>query len=252
MFSYDPSPRPADNLPPTLLPNPVRAVAPSPRRLLSLLLACGCYSVLAALAVASARQVAACGRGPRTVADVTLKDYNPEPPRPQPLPPTAGRALPPGFKVVDRAADPDVVPERVANLRDFQDHSHELQAGTEGTPGLGVLGGTPEVQALAGKGASASQTPIELPESQVQILRQVNPVYPALARLVRAEGVVDLRLTIDAQGIPIEVEVMGGPHPLLINEAVRVARLWRFQPAMVDGVATAAAFRLKVSFRLAR
>jgi TonB family protein len=117
---------------------------------------------------------------------------------------------------------------------------------------LTVVGGNPEAPALASNGPTAGQAPIELPESQVQILRQVNPVYPALARLVRAEGVVDLRLTIDAQGIPIEVEVMGGPHPLLINEAVRVAHLWRFQPAMVDGVATAAAFRLKVSFRLAR
>jgi hypothetical protein len=68
MFSHGPSLRPADNLPPTLLPNPVRAVAPSPRRLLSLSLACGCYGVMAALAVASARQVAACGRHPVTVA----------------------------------------------------------------------------------------------------------------------------------------------------------------------------------------
>ena len=93
---------------------------------------------------------------------------------------------------------------------------------------------------------------MQLDFQQVRVLHQVQPVYPALARLTRAQGTVELRMTIDGAGVPTDVEVLSGPHPLLSAEAVRVARLWRFQPATVDGAAVPASFRLTVAFRLER
>ena len=45
------------------------------------------------------------------------------------------------------------------------------------------------------------------------------------------------------------VDILSGPVQLK-DEAVRAARMWRFSPARVNGVAVAAAFNLTLQFRL--
>ena len=85
--------------------------------------------------------------------------------------------------------------------------------------------------------------------AQVQILSQVQPTYPILAKMTRVQGPVVLRMTIDRHGVPTEVLVASGPQPLQA-EAVRAAKLWRFVPATVDGQAVAATFQLTILFSL--
>lgn len=77
------------------------------------------------------------------------------------------------------------------------------------------------------------------------------PEYPAEARRRGQEGVVLLRLVVDATGDVTGVSVAeSSGWPLLDMAAVRAARTWRFTPAMNAGAARASEATLPVRFRL--
>lgn len=252
MSVRDSSPRPAELLPPTLLPNPVLLAAPGPDRATSLLLACGVYCALGAAVLGGGRTLAS-HRNPVTGGPWQIVDPTEVPALPQarPLPPPSGAGTrPAGFTPVAPAADANVVPVNTPDTLNLQDRSREIGASADAPVGPRVDGATPEPAPPAPLARAGGA--VEVDFQQIRILHQVQPVYPALARLVKAQGAVELRMTIDETGVPTEVDVISGPHALLINEAVRVARLWRFQPATLGGAAVAATFRLTVGFRLER
>lgn len=60
------------------------------------------------------------------------------------------------------------------------------------------------------------------------------PTYPPIARAVRAEGTVGVRVTVDEEGNVVRAEAVSG-HPLLQGAAVDAARQSKFKPAVVDG-----------------
>lgn len=256
MSRRDPGLRLAEPLPPTLVPNAVLLAAPRPDRMLSLL-AAGVLYVLVGMAVAAgARRAEDPGARPTTRGfDWVLPkdgDIPPAPPVARPAAPPDRGLRPAGFKAVEPPADSRAMPEVAPDRLPVVDRSLEApplpeSSGTLAPAGY-VPGSAPAPPAPAGRGGA----PLEVDVRAVRILRQVQPEYPALARMARKEGPVELRLTIDAQGIPTEIQVISGPHPLLIQEAVRVARLWRFQPATVDGVPVSACFTLTVGFRLSK
>ena len=97
---------------------------------------------------------------------------------------------------------------------------------------------------------TAPSAPVEFDFQQMRILQRVDPVYPPLARLARVQGEVVLLMAVDPRGVPMEVRALSGPHPSLEQEAMRVARLWRFEPASLNGQAVAAQFRLTIRFHL--
>lgn len=82
-----------------------------------------------------------------------------------------------------------------------------------------------------------------------RVLHAENPSYPAMARRSHVQGPVELLMTLDERGIPSQVQVLSG-HPAFHAEAERAARLWRFEPATVDGRPVPARFRLTIGFRL--
>jgi protein TonB len=149
--------------------------------------------------------------------------------------------------------DANTVPLETPRSMPTEDRGLTVAAGPENplVPGVQGLPLSPTAPPPA-VAVPAHAGPLEVDFRQMRILSQVPPVYPALARMIKAQGAVELRMTIDAQGVPTDIQVISGPHPLLVNEAVRVARLWRFQPATQDGIPVAAAFRLTVGFRLER
>jgi protein TonB len=83
----------------------------------------------------------------------------------------------------------------------------------------------------------------------LRILRQVDPLYPPFARMAHIQGAVVLLMTIDEQGIPADIQVIEG-HMALLEEALRAARQWRFEPARADGRPVPATFKLTLNFRL--
>jgi TonB family protein len=54
------------------------------------------------------------------------------------------------------------------------------------------------------------------------------PLYSALARQAGLQGTVQVSVQLDATGKPVDARVVGEPHPLLDESAVRAVRDWRF------------------------
>jgi TonB family protein len=65
-------------------------------------------------------------------------------------------------------------------------------------------------------------------------LNLVKPPFPMAARVVRAEGVVYVQVTIDENGDIILAEAVSG-HPLLHAAAVQAARASKFSPTTLEG-----------------
>lgn len=77
-----------------------------------------------------------------------------------------------------------------------------------------------------------------------------SPVYPKAAAYGGVEGAVILRLVIDENGVPADVNVMRG-LPLGCSEAaLRAVRGWRFEPATLDGRPVKVIYILTVRFSL--
>ena len=81
------------------------------------------------------------------------------------------------------------------------------------------------------------------------VLHQVSPGYPDFARRAHIQGRVVLKMTVDEQGHPIQVQVVEG-HPVFHESAVQAARQWRFEPARMDGLPVKASFQLTLNFAL--
>jgi TonB family protein len=64
----------------------------------------------------------------------------------------------------------------------------------------------------------------------------VKPPYPAAAKAVRAEGAVNVQVTIDEEGNVISATAVSG-HPLLRAAAVQAARASKFSPTRLSGQA---------------
>jgi protein TonB len=94
-----------------------------------------------------------------------------------------------------------------------------------------------------------ADTPISVDE--LEYLIREPPRYPVAARRARAEGTVYLRLLIDPQGIPQNVQVHRScGHPMLDTAALDAARKFRFKPHRIDGVARAVQVIVPVEFSL--
>jgi protein TonB len=78
----------------------------------------------------------------------------------------------------------------------------------------------------------------------------VKPRYTEMARNQGIEGVVQLLLTIDAEGRVIEVKVLKGLGFGLDEAAVTAARQWKFEPARVDGKGIQTKITRRVRFTL--
>ena len=61
------------------------------------------------------------------------------------------------------------------------------------------------------------------------------PVYPPAARAVKAEGAVNVQVTIDEQGNIASASAVSG-HPLLRQAAEEAARASKFAPTLLEGV----------------
>lgn len=70
--------------------------------------------------------------------------------------------------------------------------------------------------------------------SGAELLYMMKPAYPAIARQVRREGTVVLRLTIATDGTVSHVSVVSGDK-LLAAAAIDAVKRWRYKPAMKDG-----------------
>jgi protein TonB len=97
----------------------------------------------------------------------------------------------------------------------------------------------------------APKTPVRLHSGirTPQKILYVPPVYPALARAVRVQGIVIIEATIDEKGNVESARVLKG-EPLLNQAALDAVRQWRFTPALLSGVPVPVVMTVTVDFRL--
>ena len=258
MSAHALGPWPVDFLPPGLQPGAIAQAAPGTERRLSLLVACLLYSSLAATLVLAAEHQglrALTQRPTQTILLVEARDRPPEPPLTA-MQDSGPRFRPPMAKALDErplpVAQSTVVPDKSGDSPS-KDLSSLGDSPSDPRDRLAVrtfpLLTRPPTTDSTVTGAGRSVV-LELEPSAVRVLHQVQPNYPQLARQAKVQGSVVLQMTIDAQGFPTEVRVVSSTHPAFEGESLRVARLWRFEPARLEGRPMAAKFNLTLHFSL--
>jgi protein TonB len=167
---------------------------------------------------------------------------------------------------------PSQVPEKVALIVD--DAPPPLIRSGAGVIGsIGVPGGRPDgvigsvLSALPAPAPPARAEPVKVetaeepkPVRRVRVggevsppvlIHRVNPLYPALARQVRASGEVRLRCVIGVDGRLTSLSLVSG-HPLLAPAAMEAVKQWRYRPTRLNGEPVEVAMVVSVHFRLGR
>ena len=84
-----------------------------------------------------------------------------------------------------------------------------------------------------------------------QKLREVNPVYPPLARAAGIQGIVIIEATISADGRVVDARVLRS-MPLLDQAALEAVRQWEYTPTMLNGAPVPVIMTVTVQFTLSR
>lgn len=157
---------------------------------------------------------------------------------------------------------PPVIPKHVAVVKDLPSTAQTIADEPEGVVG-GVPGG--QLGGVIGGILSELGHPIPPPPpkpavhhgpyrvgGRVQaprVIRQVQPVYPVLAREARIYGVVVIDSVIDADGNVTEMKLVSG-HPLLTQAAFDAVGQWKYQPTLLNGTPVAIEMYVTVHFNL--
>jgi len=105
------------------------------------------------------------------------------------------------------------------------------------------------VFAQSSQEAGPAPVDVSATEEQSHLLKRVAPVYPALARQARIQGVVMLRVGIDKSGNTENLTLVSG-HPMLAPAAIEAVKQWKYEPYVVDGKAVAVQTTVEVNFAL--
>jgi TonB family protein len=109
-----------------------------------------------------------------------------------------------------------------------------------------AVGGKTE-HALAGSGVApvAVGGAIAVPQRVVHI----QPVYPAIAKIGKVQGAVELSIVIDASGNVSRAQVVRS-IPQLDSAAIDAVKKWKYSPTIVNGVAVPVTMVVQVAFAL--
>jgi protein TonB len=189
------------------------------------------------------------------------------PPLPPPPPPASTavvRAIrPPDTFLKDKKLyTPPVIPKHVAVVKDLPSTPQTIA----GVPG-GVVGGVPggELGGVIGGILSAMGHPIPPPPPEPvvhhgpylvggrvqapRIIRQVQPVYPVLAREAKMQGDVVIDTIIDERGEVTQMKLVSG-SPLLAEAAFNAVGQWKYAPTLLNGTPVALEMEVTVHFNL--
>jgi len=112
----------------------------------------------------------------------------------------------------------------------------------------------PQVQVPADLPASnAISAPLSnaMESTELQVASRVSPVYPAASLRANEEGAVILRVLVDEQGRPLQVDVLkSSGYQRLDDAAKRAVGHWVFVPPKQDGQTVRSWSRVQVRFEL--
>jgi protein TonB len=163
-------------------------------------------------------------------------------------------AATPNSGAMSENAAPVVPPEGVGDETEREPDSTPAPRGLSD----GIVGGPPS--SIDGVGIVAALPPPPAPEPIAPIrlhsgmkapvkIADVAPVYPALARNARIQGVVILEAVLNPQGGVESVRVLRS-IPQLDQAAVDAVRQWRFTPALLNGQPVPVVMTVTVNFNL--
>jgi len=160
----------------------------------------------------------------------------PAPPPPPPPPAAPVKVVRPRIVQPQTMTAPTVIPKKVEMIKDA---APDIGAGSNG---FGVAGGTGDVLG----GGIMNQAPPPPPKAapsrikvggqvqQANLLHQVLPTYPAIAKTAHVSGTVRLHAVISKDGTIQELQYVSGPA-LLMRAAMDAVHEWKYRPTMLNG-----------------
>lgn len=154
-----------------------------------------------------------------------------------------------------------VAPARISTgIHDVQDapSAPEIGSVTAVQPGSG-----PGIDGLVAVTPQAAPPPLPLRKktsgsvrvggnvAAANLIRSVQPVYPALAKAARVEGTVEFTATISREGNIENLTLVRG-HPLLVTAARDAVAQWRYRPTLLNGEPVEVVTDIIVNFTLSR
>ncbi len=186
--------------------------------------------------------------------DVTTLVAPPPPPAAAPPPPAQQQQQVKVPEAPKTFTPPTKPPEKIPDAASVQSKP-VVAVSNQGVPGGvpggvqgGVPGGVPGGSGNAPPPPPAPPPPAPEPKPepakihkvsggviQGNAIRKPAPPYPPIAKAARAQGAVQVQVTISEEGRVIDAQVVSG-HPLLREAALQAARQWVFKPTELSGV----------------
>lgn len=176
-----------------------------------------------------------------------------KPPVPPAAPPRAPSTARP-TAAIDANAAPIAAPLTIAPEPDVQP-ARALAGAVEGG---GTIVGVVPGGAIVDVAPPPRPVPQPVPQAPLRLGGQIRepakvkdapPVYPAIARAARVEGMVIIEATISATGRVQDARVMRS-IPMLDAAALEAVRQWEYAPTLLNGVATPVIITITINFRL--
>lgn len=124
-------------------------------------------------------------------------------------------------------------------------------SGTGAGTGGGSGGGSGSGQGSGGSPGPARHVSRTADRSMPEVVRRVNPMYPASAQTDGVEGTVKMRVTVGTSGNVEQVVVVASSgDSRLDSAAVAAVRQWRYRPAVQNGEPRRVDTHATISFRL--
>lgn len=84
------------------------------------------------------------------------------------------------------------------------------------------------------------------------LIRKVQPIYPANAKSNRIQGRVDLEIVISLEGVPLDIRVLSSPDDELTQSALEAVRQWRYRPTLLNGNPIEVVTKVTVNYTLSQ
>jgi periplasmic protein TonB len=87
--------------------------------------------------------------------------------------------------------------------------------------------------------------------SAANLVRQIKPVYPPLAKAARVQGTVKFEAVIAKDGSIQNLHLISGP-PLLVQAAMQAVQQWQYRPTLLNGEPVEVITTIDVNFTLSQ